>query len=1086
MKVIDNVKTRLGDELKKEIDSSSRIKICAAYFSIYAFSELKKELSKVKEFQFLFNSPTFFQEDVKNKKQKEFFIPPFIRERTLAGGEFELKLRNSLSQKAIARECREWIEKKCAFKTLKQNIRTNNGLFIENNKENFAYTNFDSFTADGIGYEQNKDAIKPIYPQMVGETAKQFIEQFNQIWKDKELSEDVTEKVINYISSVHKENSPEFLYYVTLYNIFSEFLDDINEDNLANEKTGFKDTVIWNTMYNFQKDAVLGAINKLEKYNGCILADSVGLGKTYTALGIIKYYELRNKQVLVLCPKRLSENWTEFTSNYKTNLLIKDRFNYDVLFHTDLSRDSGSSNGLNLELINWGNYDLVVIDESHNFRNNTARADRDTRYQRLMKNVIKSGVKTKVLMLSATPVNNKFLDLKNQLALAYEGDSVKINRELNITKDIETVFRDAQTVFNKWSKLSVEERTTKNLLESLSFDFFELLDSVTIARSRSHIVKYYDTTDIGKFPIKNKPINEEFDLTTLNDFMSFKDIFDSLSSLNLGIYTPSQWILPERKSYYEEKYDTQLSNKSTLKQSTRESGIVKLMRVNLLKRLESSVESFRITLTKLNTHIGLTLDIIDRFNKTGKGTISANINKAVEEFNEADEEEDIDELLNNISIGTKIKIELDDMDLLSWEQNLQEDKDKISALLSEVKRVTPKFDNKLNNLISLIENKIQNPLNKNNKKVIVFSAFADTTNYLYENVSKYFLNKFQLHSACINGSGSNKTTLNVGKNDMNRILTCFSPISKKKKEIGLHIDGDIDILIATDCISEGQNLQDCDYLVNYDIHWNPVRIIQRFGRIDRIGSLNDVIQLVNFWAPVDLDEYINLKARVEGRMIAGNLAGGGEENVISKEHSLDLEYRKKQLSKLKQEVVDLEDMENGVSITDLGLNDFRIDLVNYFHQKGEIKNVPFGLHATVSKTEFFEKGVIFVLKNVNNGVNINNTNRLHPFYLVYIKDNGEVLSNHLNVKNTLDIFRSLSKNKSEPDYKLCKIFNDLTKDGTDMSLYSELLHGAIESIINVKEDADLNSIFRAGGTSISIQDIKGLNDFELICFLVVQ
>lgn len=684
-------------------------------------------------------------------------------------------------------------------------------------------------------------------------------------------------------------------------------------------------------------------------------------------------------------------------------------------------------------------------------------------------------------MLSATPVNNKFLDLRNQLALAYEGDSESIHKELNITKDIEAVFREAQAEFNKWSKLNAEERTTQNLLDSLSFDFFELLDSVTIARSRKHILKYYDTKDIGKFPKKNKPINEDFELTNLEDFLSFKDIFNILSSLNLEIYTPSKWILPDKKGFYEEKYDTILSNKSSLKQSTRETGIMKLMRVNLLKRLESSIEAFRITLTKLNSNLEKTLEAIDNFNKKGSGEIKG---VDLSNFKEGDiEDEDFDIGFN---IGTKIKIDLADMDVLSWERELKADNKIISELLDEVKKITPSKDTKLRNLIETIEKKIKNPINKDNKKVIVFSAFADTVHYLNEHVSEHFLKKHKLHSASVSGTKTNKSTLNIGRNDMNRILTCFSPLSKQKKEIGLEIKGDIDILIATDCISEGQNLQDCDYLINYDIHWNPVRIIQRFGRIDRIGSKNNYIQLVNFWPPVDLDEYINLKSRVEGRMIAGNLAGGGEENVISKEQTVDLEYRHKQLNKLKQEVVDLEDMENGVSITDLGLNDFRIDLVNYFHEKGEIKNAPFGLHAIVSKTKDFEEGVIFVLKNINQNVNINNTNRLHPFYLIYINKKGEIISNHLNVKNTLDIFRALAKNKPEVDYKLCKQFNDETKEGQNMGTYSELLHGAIESIINVKEDADLNSIFKAGGTSVSVNEIKGLNDFELIGFLVIK
>ena len=1079
---IDNISTKLGDDLKNHFTKKSKVRLCAAYFSMYAYSELKKELSKVKDFSFLFNSPTFLKDREANRKQKEFFIPPFLRERTIAGGQFEIKLRNGLSQKAIARECKEWIEKKCTFKSFKNKIRTNDGIFIENSDESIVYPGFDSFTADGLGYTKNDDMINPIIPKITGENAKQYIVQFNQIWKNKDLVKDVTDQVISYVSSVHKENSPEYLYFITLYNIFNEFLEDINEDNLANERTGFKDTVIWETMYNFQKDAVLGAINKLEKYNGCILADSVGLGKTYTALGIIKYYELRNKKVLVLCPKRLSENWNAFISNYKTNILVDDKFNYDVLYHTDLSRDVGNSNGIDLSLINWGNYDLIVIDESHNFRNNEARGDRETRYQKLMRKVIKEGVQTKVLMLSATPVNNKFIDLKNQLALAYEGNGDKFSEKVGLSKSVERIFSDAQRAFNNWSDLDVNERTSQRLLDALSFDFFELLDSVTIARSRKHILKYYDTKDIGDFPKKNKPINKDFELTNIKDFMGFKEIFDILSSLNLRIYAPSEYILPEKRAFYEKKYDTTVGNKSTLKQSTRESGILKLMRVNLLKRLESSAESFKLTLQRLNYNLKETLSTIERFQKGELKSYEGN------DLSNLDEDSLDENFLDNGStIGKKIKIDLADMDVLSWERDLNKDFEIITNLLTELNKITPDKDSKLNSLIELIENKIKNPINPDNKKVVIFSAFADTVHYLYEHISEHFKEKFGIHSASVSGSGTNKTTLNIGQNEMNRILTCFSPISKNKEQIGLDIKGEIDILIATDCISEGQNLQDCDYLINYDIHWNPVRIIQRFGRIDRIGSRNKEIQLVNFWPPIKLDEYLNLKSRVENRMvIVDTTSTGGENLLIDEKDRNDLEFRNQQLLKLRNEVVDMEDMGSGISITDLGLNDFRIDLVNYVKENGEIKNIPYGLHAIVSQNEYFKPGVIYVLKNVNQNVNINNTNRLHPFYLVYISEDGEIISNHIDVKKTLDIFRALAKNKSEPEYTKCREFNEETKDGSNMKKYSELLHKSIQSIISVKEQQDLNSIFTSGGTSISSDKIKGLNDFELIGFLIIK
>jgi len=1076
--VIDNITIKLGDDLKKEIFKGTKLKLCSAYFSIYAFQELKKEFKSLKEFSFLFNSPTFLKENKLKKEEKKFYIPNFVRERTLAGGEFEIKLRNNLSQKAIAKECKKWVKQKGRFMTLVKQANANSGFFIENGKENIAYINANSFTTDGLGYTKTEQPISMFYPKIKGKNAKQFIEQFDQIWQDKNLVKDVTEEVISYISSVHKENSAEYLYFITLYNIFNEFLEDINEDTLANEKTGFKETKIWKTLYNFQKDAVLGAINKIERHNGCVLADSVGLGKTFTALGIMKYYELRNKKVLVLCPKRLTDNWNTFKSNYKTNILVEDRFSYDVLYHTDLSRDRGKSNGSDLSKINWGNYDLLVIDESHNFRNNEARQERETRYQKLMRKVIREGVKTKVLMLSATPVNNRFLDLRNQLALAYEGDSDRFSSNLGLKKSIESIFNEAQRSFNSWSKLKPEQRTAKKLLNSLSFDFFEVLDAVTIARSRKHILKYYDTKEIGKFPKKNKPINKNFELTDIEGFINFKQIYTTLGTLNLSTYTPSEFIFPEKKEKYEKAYDTLLSNKSSLKQSTRESGIMKLMRVNLLKRLESSVESFRLTLGRLNGKILSELKDIDKFRKGEKKETTLT---EIQEDEEIDEDsEDFDSM-----IGKKIRISLADMDIISWERELKKDNKIIVDLLSELNRITPKKDSKLKELIKTIEDKLKNPLNKDNRKIIVFSAFADSVYYLYENLATYFKEKYGIESACISGGAkTNKTTLKGFGSDMNEILTYFSPISKQKDVLGFDNEQKIDLLIATDCISEGQNLQDCDFMINYDIHWNPVRIIQRFGRIDRIGSKNEVIQLVNFWPPVALDEYIQLKDKVESRMHALNLTATGEENLLVDEAG-DLEYRTQQLKKLQEEVVELEDINTGVSITDLGLNDFRIDLVNYV-DRDKLQNVPFGLHTVVKRDKGLKPGVIYVLKNVNQNINIDNMNRLHPFYLVYVDEDGEIISNHIEVKQTLDSLRALCKGKEEPDFKLAESFNEETKEGLKMDKYSELLQNVIQSIISVKEEQDLNSLFKSGGTSISKEKIKGLSDFELICFLVIK
>ena len=1085
MKIIDNKLEKLGDDLKNSIKANSKIQACASIFSMYGFETLKKELLKVESLNFIFTDPTFVSSVAKNKETKKFEIDLQTREKSLNGSEFEVRLKNELNGKAIAKECASWVESRVKFKSNINQNPINKFINVESSDGITTYLNTEQFDTVGLGYEKGNGLFTPITKiDDDYEMTKFYIKSFEELWNDSKNFIDVTEEVINFISELYKENSPDFIYYITLYNIFNEFLEDISEDELANEKTGFKESIIWNTLYDFQKDAVLGLINKLERHNGCILADSVGLGKTFTALAVIKYYQERNKSILVLCPKKLSENWNTYKTNYKDNILQKDRFNYDVLFHTDLSRIKGESNGIDLSRVNWSNYDLVVIDESHNFRNNSARNDRETRYDRLMNEVMKSGVKTKVLMLSATPVNNKFLDLKNQLALAYEGNTDKIDEKISSTKSIDIILRNAQSAFNEWTKLDVEERTSAELLKRLNtnFDFFKLLDSVTIARSRKHIERYYDMNDIGNFPTRLKPISKTTEITDISNFMSIKEIAETLTRLNMSVYAPFDYILANKVSIYEEKYDIHVGEgKTKLKQVDRERSLKILMRINLLKRLESSVESFRLTLSKIISQIDSILMAIENFEKNGTNDYFDDV-----EVTNYDSDEDIEDLMDDeFSIGKKVKIDLKDMNTIGWKQDLSEDTLILKELLSEMNMVTPERDSKLQELILLISNKVEKTINEGNKKVIVFTAFADTANYLYKTISLPLKQRHNLDTAKITGSGTNECTLNINK-DFNNLLINFSPKSKHRDVILPSMVEEIEILIATDCISEGQNLQDCDYLINYDIHWNPVRIIQRFGRIDRIGSNNNVIQLVNFWPNMSLDDYINLKNRVENRMLMLDITGTGEDNVLTNKSS-DMEYRKEQLKKLQEEVVDLEEMNTGISITDLGLNDFRMDLIEYINHNGDLNKIPSGMHSVVfaEPEKGIDKGVIYILKNINNEINIDNMNQLHPFYLIYIKEDGTIKSNHLNVKNTLDILKSLSKGQHAPIKEAYNKFNNETEDGKNMGNYSNLLNKSIDSIINIKEESDIDSLFKSGGTTMLHNHIKGLEDFELITFMVV-
>lgn len=1078
-KQFNNITERVIDDLRQTLASgNSQISIAAASFSIYAYEALKEELEKVDCVNFIFTSPTFYT-DKSEKQKREFYIPKLNRERSLFGSDFEIRLRNQLTQRAIARECADWIRRKARFKTNITHGSMNTFLNIKEGEETYTYMPFNEFTTTELGLDRGNN-ICPMVVGMPGHSSTDmFLKNFAELWKDKEKFQDVTDNVIENIETVYKENAPAFIYFITLYNIFNEFLEDISEDVLPNEATGFKSSVIWNKLYNFQRDASLAIINKLEKYNGCILADSVGLGKTFTALSVIKYYENRNRNVLVLCPKKLNDNWQTFRSNYKNNPVLADRLRYDILFHSDLSRDKGLSNGLDLERVNWGNYDLIVIDESHNFRNG-GRFDNDdedddfkeNRYARLMNKVIRSGVKTKVLMLSATPVNNRFSDLKNQLQLAYEGKVENINDLLDTGKNIDSIFRDAQTVYSKWAKLPPEKRTTEKLVDSLSYDFFQLLDAVTIARSRSHIIKYYNTNDVGKFPERLSPISRRPKLTDLNDAIIFADIAEMLNGLNLSIYTPSLFIFESEKGNYGIDYEGE-----GLTVDGREKGIRKLMAINLLKRLESSVNSFRLTLTRIRDFINDSITAIDKFQESGADTID------VTDFSEDFDTEDNE---NDPFVGRKSKINLRDMDYVSWRRDLKADQEVLELLILMLKDITPEHDMKLQQLVADLKNKFEHPINGSNKKVLIFTAFADTANYLYEQLSGRILNDCGLHTALITGSTEGKCTLPKLKCTFNDILTYFSPLSKDRDAIHPNDTREIDVLIATDCISEGQNLQDCDYLINYDIHWNPVRIIQRFGRIDRIGSKNDVIQLVNYWPDMELDDYIKLKGRVESRMKATVITSTGDDNLLSANEKGDLEYRRNQLKKLQNEVVDIEDMDTGVNIMDLGLNEFRLDLLANLKEYPNMDLTPFGMSAVVNASELIEPGVMYVLKNKNNGVNIDRSNLLHPFYMVYLSHTGTVICDHLSPKKLLDKMRYACKDKTEPDKVLCKQFNKETRDGKNMRHYSDLLQSAIESIITVKEESDIESLFSVGETSALTYNIKGLDDFELICFLVIK
>lgn len=1076
-KTIDNISCRLGDDVASFLGGDSAVLISSSGFSLSAFEHLADELESVKEVRFVFTAPAFVpQEAVKEKLKKErreFYIPG-VGEASLFGTEYEIRLRNRLMQKAIAKRCGQWIKKgNVKFMSVAEYGQIQDMFIVETTAGNVVYLPFHGFTADTLGYERGQFS-SAISSRMGGMYAEPFRTRFKEIWAAGNLR-DVTDQLTEYVSNVYRDNEPELVYFLVLKYLFEEALQDFDEDSMPNTAVGFEESAVWKKLFDFQHDAAIAIINKLEKYNGCILADSVGLGKTFTALAVIRYYELRNKNVLVLCPKKLEQNWNVYNKPmYRNNPFAAEKLRYDVLCHTDIQRERGQSNGMDLSKVNWGGYDLVVIDESHNFRNDKSDyIDRETRYQTLMRKVMREGVKTKVLMLSATPVNNRFTDLRNQLRLAYGGGSDEMNKILGASgRTVEAIFRDAEQAFDSWSDSTTGPRTAEALFKALPSDFLELLDAVTIARSRKHIEQFYNTSAIGKFPTHLPAQSETCPISTDPNAVKIKELNDTLIARSFCVYTPSQYILPSRQKYYDELTATHTRRGGIIHQAGREYTLKNLIVVNVLKRLESSVFSFRKTLTCILEKNEALLRALN-----GGGRLDLGPQAEAEGMDDEDE-------INALSVG-KCSIDIKDLDVESYKRDLKADIEAFKDILNKIKPIDPAHDAKLKRLKELIVEKATTPFNEGNKKLLIFSAFADTAGYLFQELSGSLSRELGIQCGIVTGKDTPKATIKLDAPDFQEVLSRFSPVSKERPDLAEN-GKTLDILFGTDCVSEGQNLQDCDCVVNYDIHWNPVRIIQRFGRVDRIGSKNECVKLINFWPDVDLNEYIDLTDRVKNRMQAVNIAGAGHDNPLAEGDGVD--FRDEPLTRMMHgEIVDMESLKTGVSITDLGLNEYALALKKYMEAHPTMGKLPPGINAVVEAKpdEGLVPGVVFFLRNRDEQLR-NEANYFHPFYAVYLTMDGDVVKDSTQGKAIIELLRKGCEGKSEPLAALCKAFNKETKDGFKMEAYSELLSKAIESIAAKKTESDVESLFSSTETSALNGDCSHLDAFELMAFFVVK
>ena len=1050
---------RAIDRLRKHLTADAvRLDSLAESFSVFVYEALQDKLANV-DLRLLLHDQSLEQ------------FP-------LNGLEAENLKRARLDQHRIARAFVAWAEEHLQARTLTRRTR---GMWTSVDGPFPYVVDGAGLDAESIGLVASQNLYFP-QESMDADRVAQSVVNFERMWFDDATTRTVQDGFLDAGRALFQNRAPESVYLRILTSLFKDFVEETGEETTGRGKTGFYDSVVWSKLYRFQRDGVLGAIEKLERHNGCIIADSVGLGKTFEALAVIKYYELRNDRVLVLTPKRLRENWAIYRSNDTRNPLVKDRFSYDILNHTDLSRANGLSGDIDLANINWGNYDLVVIDESHNFRNNPQVKDRVTRYERLMDEVFRAGVKTKVLMLSATPVNTRLADLKNQVLFATEGDDQALAEDG--IKSIEGTLNRAQKYFNAWQRTPVASRSTKSLVGTLGMDYIRLLDLVTIARSRKHIEKYYGTKDVGKFPDRLAPVNLIPPIDSAGTMIPLEEINQSILRLNLAAYRPTSYVSPKHEGKYAALYDQKVrtGGQRVWKQTDRENNVVHLLRVGLLKRLESSVNSLGKTLGKILATIDSAIASIDAYEVNGgEGT-------SIESFSDL-ENIDLDDPQFEDTVGGSVKVFLADIDLIRWRQELQQDRDTVAGLLTEVQAVDATRDAKLAQLKQFLRDKVERPTNDGNRKVLVFTAFADTAEYLYGHVARWANDELGVHVALITGQIS-RTTLPMKRAHMIDVLNAFSPRSK-----GGDLDSpQVDIVIATDAISEGQNLQDCDTVVNYDIHWNPVRIVQRFGRVDRLGTASASVQLVNFWPNIDLDAYINLETRVSSRMTLLDVSATGEENIldVASSEMNDLDYRRKQLQQMRDSVPTMEDLAGGLSITDLTLSDFRMDAAARDRKEIlEITGWPLALFGVTRfdmtlADEGLAPGAVFLLRVRDDALAFSKSYPLAPYALTYVTDDGGLAHEVEQPKLALDVLRRHCLGGTEPDATVLTEFEKATRSGRSMKHYRDLLDVAVRALSGTAEESLVASLFSAGPSQLGTEAaVPGLEAVDVIAWVAL-
>ena len=1095
--IVDNRTRTVGDFLAGHAVPGSLLSVVSAYFTIYGYGDLRERFDEIGRLRFLYGDPRGVGAlDPEEADAKAFRL-------TAEGG---LELAQALRQKPLALACARWIERKADIRTVRRRNFLHGKMYHiakpdgagTTSPQTASLVGSSNFTRRGLGYGQSPNLELNLEVRHAADR-EPLLQWFNDLWRDRELTRDAKQDVLDALERLGRDYSPEFVYYKTLFHVLGDRLARQQESERLAGGVHLFDSRIWNHLYDFQRHGVISAINRLTTHNGCIVADSVGLGKTFTALGVIKFFESRNERVLVICPSRLKPNWLRYAAHtgQGSNPFLRDRFGYTVLAHTDLSRTAGMAGDIDLAGFNWSAFDLIVIDESHNFRNE-GREKRDdegrlisrSRYRRLLEEVLKEGARTKVLMLSATPVNTSLRDLRNQIYLMTEKREDAF-RKLGVG-GVSSIFASAQKEFRKWEKSLADGGTRDKavLLERLGADFLAILDAVTIARSRHHIRTYYPDfeKEHGTFPERATP-NNLHPPTDTEGALSYDQLHEVISNFRMAVYMPSQYVT-DPTDLDEEK------RKLNFDQRDREKWLIGMIRVNLLKRLESSVDSFALTMERIIGKMDALDALIERWEETGEGRHQFGM-----EF--ADEEDD------EFTLGQgNASYRLGSLDLPRLRRDLRADRENFCTILRQARTVTPERDAKLRELARVLAEKVREaPRDREgrpNHKALVFTTFSDTAKYLYENLEEW-AREAGVGMALVAGSAGNRAT--VGNTRFADILTRFSPRSQGGTGDSETGEG-IDIVIATDCLSEGQNLQDCDLVINYDIHWNPVRLMQRLGRIDRIGSTNLQVRMVNFWPTKDLDRYLDLKNRVEARMMLADAAGTGADDPLALEETgvdgardaaeEELKFRDRQLRTLREETLDIEDVDDGVSLTDFTLDDFLADLANYLqrHRK-ELEEAPFGIPAVAppwperdgvsERPPELSPGVIFCLRQ-RNSPEQPTPNRLQPYFLTFVHEDGGVRYGFRNAKQILGLFGTVARGRDRVLRNLVDAFDSETGHGQGMAKYDRMANAALASIVGAFRTRVLGGLTRRRGAKISkrSEQPRGSGDFQLVTWLVIR